>query len=136
MYIQPYLEKCTETFDLSAASASSTDNSCFAQLRQTFLNKVVYRTSGGVIKEETDEKKIKIEPDLEGPELNILECNIPLEVLCLLFIQEKDFFYVFYFILHKITSDIIGLKLAIYISVFLMFLDEQIIIRNFHLINT
>ena len=26
-YIQPYLEKCIETFDLSAASTSSVDNS-------------------------------------------------------------------------------------------------------------
>ena len=35
--IQPYLGKCTETFDLSAASASSTDNST----NNTFLNKVL-----------------------------------------------------------------------------------------------
>ena len=29
-YEQPYLRKCTETFYLSAASASSVDNSCYA----------------------------------------------------------------------------------------------------------
>ena len=33
--------KCTETFDISAASDSSADNSCFARIRYTFRNKVV-----------------------------------------------------------------------------------------------
>ena len=34
-----YLGKCTETFDLSAASASNTDNSCCARFRYTFLQR-------------------------------------------------------------------------------------------------
>ena len=31
--IQPHLEKCTETFGISAASASSSDISCFAHFQ-------------------------------------------------------------------------------------------------------
>ena len=55
MNIQLYLGKCTEIFDLSAASASSTDNSCFARLLYTFQNEVVCivftRCTNGFIRE-------------------------------------------------------------------------------------
>ena len=41
-HIQPYLGKCTATFDHSTASASSTCNSCFARFWYPFLNKDEY----------------------------------------------------------------------------------------------
>ena len=41
IHVQPYFGKYTETFDHSAASASSTENSCCARFRYTFPNKIV-----------------------------------------------------------------------------------------------